>query len=266
MSISISTAQELETGTALGTGAYKWMVTPTHVDLSMPSAPQRPVTVKAEPQHFTIDLNRTAIVVVDMQNDFCARGGWLDAVGTDLTPERAPIAPLQAILPVLRDNKVPVIWVNWGNRPDRKNLAPTVQYVFNTTGSGYGIGGELPNGKGRVLEKGSWSAATIDELKEEAGDIHVDKYRISGFWDTPLDSILRNLDVRTILFAGVNTDQCVMHTLTDAHFHGYNCVMVEDCCGTTSPDYCVQASIFNVKLCFGFVASSSAIIAAIKAQ
>ena len=116
-----------------------------------------------------------------------------------------------------------------------------------------------------MLEKDSWAAAVVDELKQESGDIKVDKYRISGFWDTPLDSILRNLGVRTLLFSGVNTDQCVMCTrCTDANFLGYGCVLVEDCCATTSPDYCTEATIFNVKKCFGFVTGSEQILAALK--
>ena len=103
------------------------------------------------------------------------------------------------------------------------------------------------------LEKDSWAAAVVDELKQEPHDIKVDKYRISGFWDTPLDSILRNLGTKSILFAGVNTDQCVLHSLTDANFLGYGCIMVEDCCATTSPSFCTEATIWNVKKCFGFV-------------
>ena len=92
--------------------------------------------------------------------------------------------------------------------------------------------------------------------KQEPEDIKVDKYRISGFWDTPLDSILRNLGVRSMLFAGVNTDQCVLHSLTDANFLGYGCILVEDCCATTSPDFCTEATVWNVKKCFGFVTDS----------
>jgi nicotinamidase-related amidase len=99
---------------------------------------------------------------------------------------------------------------------------------------------------------------------KEPEDIKVDKYRISGFWDTPLDSILRNLGTRTVPFAGVNTDQCVMHSLTDANFLGYGCVMVEDCCATTSPDFCTEASVWNVKKCFGFVTDSGKILKALK--
>jgi nicotinamidase-related amidase len=203
------------------------------------------------------------MIVVDMQNDFCAPGGWVDWLGADLSPERAPIKPLQAILPALRANGVPIIWLNWGNRPDRKNLPPTILYVFNPDGNGIGIGGELPGNGAHLLEKDSWSAAVVDELEQLPEDIKVDKYRISGFWDTPLDSILRNLEVKTVFFSGVNTDQCVLHSLTDAHFLGYNCVLVQDCCGTTSPDFCHEATLWNVKKCFGFVTQTADVISAL---
>jgi nicotinamidase-related amidase len=82
---------------------------------------------------------------------------------------------------------------------------------------------------------------------------------MSGFWDTELDSILRNLGVTTLLFGGVNADQCVLCTLQDANFLGYDCVLVSDCTATTSPAYCWDATLYNVKQCFGFVATSAAI-------
>ena len=248
----------------LGTGAYAWRVSPTHVDVSMPPPPPLIATIAAQPQAITVDLRRAAIIVVDMQNDFCTSGGWADHIGADLAPERAPIALLQALLPALRAADVPVIWLNWGNRPDRKDLPPTTLYVFNPDGEGLGIGGALPANGAHVLEKDSWSAAVVDELAPLPEDIRVDKFRISGFWGTQLDAVLRNLDVKTLFFAGVNIDQCVLHTLTDAHFLGYNCVLVEDCCGTTSPDFCVQASLWNIRTCFGFVTGSRPVIAAVQ--
>jgi isochorismate hydrolase len=179
----------------LGDGAYARKVSPTHVDLSMPPATPLLATIAAEPQNITIDLKRSAMIVVDMQNDFCAPGGWVDWLGADLTPERTPIPHLQRLLPALRATGVPIIWLNWGNRADRKNLPPTTLYVFNRDGNGIGIGGELPGNGAHLLEKDSWSAAVVDELPQLPEDIKVDKYRISGFWDTPLDSILKNLDV-----------------------------------------------------------------------
>jgi nicotinamidase-related amidase len=257
--------EQVDDRTRLGTGAYVWKVSPDHVDLSMPPPPPVRATIAAEPQTITVDLARSAMVVVDMQNDFCAPGGWVDWLGGDLSPERAPIKPLQRLLPALRTVGVPIIWLNWGNRPDRMNLPPTTLYVFNPDGKGIGIGQPLPGSGAHLLEKDSWSAAVVDELEQLPGDIKVDKYRISGFWDTPLDSILKNLSVKTLFFSGVNTDQCVLHSLTDAHFLGYNCVLVEDCCGTTSPDYCREATIWNVKKCFGFVTDTDSIVKSLPA-
>ncbi len=251
-------------GAPIGTGRHhQWSVTAGHADLAPAGPEPKKVTIAAEPQHVSIDLNRTAMIVVDMQNDFCAPGGWVDALGVDLSPERAPIRPLQALLPVLRDAGVPIVWLNWGNRPDRLNLSPSTVHIFNPDGRSAGIGDPLPGTGAHVLEKDSWSAAVVDELAPQPGDIHVDKYRISGFWDTPLDSILRNLGCTTLLFAGVNLDQCVLHSLTDATFLGYGCLLLEDCCGTTSPDYCTQATLWNVKRVFGFVAHSAQVIEAV---
>ncbi len=247
----------------LGTGRHRWLVSPSHVDLAPAGPPPRKVTIKAAPQDISVDLTRTAIIVVDMQNDFCAPGGWVDNLGADLTPERAPIAPLRALLPALRAVGVPVVWLNWGNRPDRLNLPPGVLHCFNPDGASVGIGDPMPGTGAPVLQKDSPSAAVVEELPFVPGDIAVDKYRISGFWDTPLDSILRNLGVTTLLFTGVNIDQCVLHSLTDAGFLGYGCVLLEDCCGTTSPDYCTQATIYNVKTVFGFVAGSAAVLTAL---
>jgi len=218
----------------------------------------KPFELAAEPEHIVIDLARTACIVVDMQNDFCSPDGWLAHIGVDISPARLPIGPLQALLPKLRLADVPVIWLNWGNRPDRANLPPGVVHVYDPDGISVGIGDPLPGNGSHVLEKGSWSAAVVDGLSIEPGDICVDKYRMSGFFDTELDSVLRNLDVSTVLFAGVNLDQCVFATLIDAACLGYDVVLLDDCAATTSPQYCTDATIYNVRQCFGFVASSMA--------
>ncbi|MDN5680221.1 MAG: cysteine hydrolase, partial [Ewingella sp.] len=103
------------------------------------------------------------------------------------------------------------------------------------------------------------------ELPKQAGDISVDKYRMSGFKDTELDSILRNLNVTTLLFAGVNADQCVLCTLQDANFQGYDCLLLEDCCATTSPQFCLDATLYNVRQCFGFVTDSDQLLTQLSA-
>jgi len=238
----------------------QWRVSTTAVDLVRRPVAPRPVTIAAEPQRVTLDLARTAMVVIDMQNDFCHPDGWLAHIGVDVAPARAPIDPLRALLPALRRAGVPIVWVNWGNRPDRLNLSPSLLHVYKPTGQGVGLGDPLPGRGAPVLEAGSWAAEIVDELAPDPADIHVAKYRMSGFWDTPLDSILRKLGVTTLLFGGVNLDQCVLCTLQDANFLGYDCVLVDDCAATTSPAYCTDATLYNVKQCFGFVARSAALI------
>jgi nicotinamidase-related amidase len=242
-----------------------WRVSADTVDMTRPALPARPITVAAEPQRVIFDGARAAMIVIDMQNDFCSPNGWLAHIGVDIAPARRPIAPLQALLPALRTAGIKVIWVNWGNRPDRLNLSPSLLHVYKPTGVGVGLGDPLPGNQARVLEKGSWAAAIVDELTPDPADIHVAKYRMSGFWDTELDSILRNLGITTLLFGGVNADQCVLCTLQDANFLGYDCLLVSDCAATTSPAYCWDATLYNVKQCFGFVASATAVQAGLAA-
>jgi nicotinamidase-related amidase len=243
----------------------RWLVNREHVDMSVPLAAPRPLKFDAEPQQVTIDLERTALVVIDMQNDFCAKDGWVDHLGVDYTPDRAPIEPLRRLVPKLRQAGAHIIWVNWGNRADLGNMPPNQIHLYKPHGQGIGLGDPLPGSGAHVLEKDSWAAALVDELVPEPADFRVDKYRISGFWETPLDGILKNLQVRSVLFAGVNTDQCVLCSLQDANFLGYGCVLVSDCCATTSPAYCSEATIFNVKKCFGFVTDSTRLLGALEA-
>lgn len=238
----------------------RWQVSRTHADLTRAARPVRRLELAAQPKSVAIDLGKTAMVVIDMQNDFCTKGGWLDHIGVDYAPARKPIAPLQRLLPALRRVDVPVVWVNWGNRPDRLNLSPCLLHVYNGDGRSVGIGDPLPSNGAPVLQKDSWAAAVVDELEIAPGDVRVDKFRMSGFWDTPLDAILRNLGVTTVLFGGVNADQCVLATLMDANFLGYDTLLVEDCAATTSPAYCWDATLYNVRVCFGFTVGSTAIL------
>lgn len=251
------------TSRSIATARNSWSLTADAADLRRPSALSAPLEFAAQPQNLTIDAARTAIIVVDMQNDFCHQDGWLAGIGVDVTPAQAPIKPLQIALPELRNAGIPVIWLNWGNRPDQANLPPNVRHVYDPAGQGVGIGSDNNAAQSPVLQKDAWAAATVDQLVADPQDIHVDKYRMSGFVDTPLDSILRNLRVDTILFAGVNSDQCVLATLMDAANHSYDVVLVEDLCATTSPQFCSDATVYNVRQCFGFTAQSHDILAAL---
>ncbi|MEM9220008.1 MAG: isochorismatase family cysteine hydrolase [Cyanobacteria bacterium P01_F01_bin.150] len=248
----------------LGCGANTWMVNGAIADITRPPLPCQSVTLATETKTLQIDLAKALLIVVDMQNDFCHPDGWLAHIGVDVSPARQPIGPLQTLLPEFRSHSVPILWLNWGNRPDLLNISAGLRHVYNPTGEGVGLADPLPKNNAPVLTKGSWAAAVVDELEAQSGDIWVDKYRMSGFWDTPLDSILRNLGKTTLLFSGVNADQCVMATLQDANFLGYDCILLKDCTATTSPEYCLQATYYNVNQCFGFVTDSASIISALQ--
>ncbi len=237
-----------------------WRVSEDAADLVRARAPSIPLTLEAQPKRVTIDVARSGIVVIDMQNDFCHQDGWLAGIGVDIAPARAPIAPLAALLPRLRAAGIAVIWVNWGTRPDRLNLSPALRHVYDPAGRGAGLGDTHVRTGSAVLQEGSWSAGIVDELEPAATDIDVKKHRMSGFWDTPLDSILRNLRLDTLLFAGVNLDQCVLHTLADANFLGYDTILVEDCAATTNPAFCRDATLLNIRQIFGFTLHSAALL------
>jgi len=247
----------------LGTVPNAWRVNQAIADITRTPKTPQPLILSTETKTLHLDLAKAVILVIDMQNDFCHPDGWLAHIGVDVTPARRPIEPLQKLLPELRSVGVPVIWLNWGNRADLLNISAGLHHVYNPTGRGVGLGDPLPSNGAKVLMAGSWSAAVVDELPQLGIDIQVDKYRMSGFWDTPLDSILRNLGATTLFFAGVNADQCVLATLCDANFLGYDCVLVKDCTATTSPEYCWLATLYNVKQCFGFVTDTTAIFTAL---
>jgi nicotinamidase-related amidase len=244
--------------------ANRWRADAKSVSTIREARTARPLAFAAKPQDLTVDAARSAMIVIDMQNDFCHPDGWLAHIGVDVAPARKPIKPLAKLLPALRKAGMPVIWVNWGNRPDLLNLSPSLLHVYKPTGKGVGLGDPLPKNKARVLQKDSWAAAVVDELKIDKRDIRIDKFRMSGFWDTPLDSILRNLKIDTLFFGGVNADQCVLCTLQDANFLGYDCVMVEDCSATTSPDFCWEATLYNVRQCFGFSTDTASLMKGLK--
>ena len=238
-----------------------WRVTARGVRLDRVPRPSRLVTVAARPADLVLDLVRTAVIVIDMQNDFCHPDGWLASIGVDVQAARRPIASLVEGLPALRAAGVAVVWVNWGTRPDHANLPPNVLHVYDPEARGMGIGSLQPTGH-PVLERGSWGAAVVDELVAAPEDLWVHKHRMSGFWDTDLDSVLRNLDVTTLLFAGVNADQCVLATLIDGACIGYDVVMCEDASATTSPSFCWDATVYNVRQCFGFTTTLGAVAGA----
>jgi nicotinamidase-related amidase len=227
-----------------------------------PRKRQRIISFSAAPQPVDIDLATTALLVVDMQNDFCHPNGWFAAKGMDASPVFDVIPTIERMTAAARVAGVPVLWLNWGVRPDRANL-PALTIVRGRDGGTPSYGEHSPSGRGRVLVRDDWGAAIIDDLTVDPCDIVVHKHRISGFWDNELDSVLRRRGITTLLFSGINIDRCVFSTLQDANFLGYDCVLVEDACATVSPAFVRDAVIFLVQKLHGVAARSDAILSAI---
>jgi nicotinamidase-related amidase len=223
----------------------------------------KPLHLAASPQPVEIDLRRSALIVVDMQNDFCHHDGWFGQKGVDLRRTRKPIPVLAWLLPAWRQAGARVVWLNWGVRPDRLNLSPTVQFKGKRSADGVGYAERSPRDHGRALVADDWGAQVVDELAPVPADITVHKHRLSGFWDNELDSLLRQQGITTLLFAGVNTDRCVFSTLQDANFLGYDCVLLTDACSTVSPAYVARAIHFIVEQLHGFTARTADLLASL---
>ena len=239
---------------------HRWMVSKDRVSLVRPVVPPRPVDIPAQPKDIQFDASRTALAVVDMQNDFMREDGWFGLRGANRAPLFRPVEPLKRLLPALRSNRIPVIWLGWGCRPDGLDLPPNVLHSGTYSGDGLNLCDPHPKRDYRILERASWGSQVIDELPVEPSDIHVWKSRLSGFWGTDFDAVLRNLGITTIFFGGVNLDRCVMSTLQDASFLGYDCILVDDCSATVHPEFATQHCHLMIKQLLGFVTTSTSIV------
>ena len=229
-----------------------WVINEKEIDISRDSS--NPVSIKIEdPKKLKFDPSRAALIIIDMQNFFCSPL-------LDRSPEALELSPFIAKAVMnCRKLGMSVAWVNWGNRLDTANLPPSLQYAFKGHPDQAGIGESLPKNLGPSLVKDSWSAAVVDELRESINpeDWWIDKYRMSGFPGTILDQTLRANGINTLFFAGVNTDQCVLGTMQDAAFLGYDSILLKDCTATTSPSYALEATFYNMKAIGGFITNSS---------
>ena len=241
-------------------GRHVWTVDGETVSLVRPVIPPRPFGFHAAPRRVVIDLARTALVVVDMQNDFIHQNGWFAGKGVDPEPLRAPAPAINRLSCFARAHEVPVIWLNWGVRADGLNLPPGLAYAGSAAPGERGYTEPGPAGRGNALERGSWGAQVHEVLDTDTSDITIDKSRFGGFTDSDFDGVLRNLGVHTLVFAGINIDRCVFATLTEATFRGYDAILVEDAVATPSPAACTEAVHFLVDKLYGFRATSDSIL------
>jgi ureidoacrylate peracid hydrolase len=255
----------METQVERSTPWDRWHADESRTSLVRPTRSAIPISFEANPDSVEVDLATSALLIIDMQNDFLDSKGWFATNrGQDPEPLKSVIDPINSLASAFREIKTPVIHINWGVRADTANLPANV--IDKASGCGvhaaYGDSTQM----GRVLVQDDWGSQSIDEITVAETDIHVSKHRLSGFCDNELDQILRRLGVTTLFFTGVNIDRCVFATLMDGTFQGYDAVLVEDACQTPSPAYVSDAILYLVRLLYGFTAKTAPILNAITNQ
>lgn len=211
--------------------------------------------LEAEPEPLEIDLERTALVIVDMQNGYLAKGGYFDLTGYDITLAKKVIAPIEMMINAARSEGLKVIYIVTVHPPDLSDCGGPDSAVWHKDGLVRLIR-EHPEWQDKFTIRGTWGAEIVEELKPQEGDIVFEKMRYSAFFQTNLDTVLKTFHIKYLIFTGVATNICVEATIRDAYYLGYFPILVSDATTPAGSDYLKEATIHNVKACYGWVTTA----------
>lgn len=230
----------------------------------------RIIRISAKPEPIAIDTAKTAVIVVDMQNDFGSKGGMFDRAGIDISGIQRVIGPTAKVLASARRAGVNIIYLKMGFRPDLSDLgSPDSPNRVRHLGV-FKVGETIraPDGReSRILIRDTWNTDIVPELKPQAADVVLYKHRFSGFYQTDLDARLKQLGIKYIVVTGCTTSVCVESTIRDAMFRDYLCVLLSDCTsepigeGLARSNH--EASLLTIQVSLGWVSSSDEFIKAL---
>ena len=222
------------------------------------------IRLETKPEPVEVDLKRSALVVVDMQNAFACKGGTLDLAGADISEASRVVRSIKRVLDSARATGVAVVYVQMGYKPDLSNSGGPNSPNWHKELALH-LMNSRPDLKGKLLTEGSWDFAIVDELKPEPADLVVVKTRYSGFAGTTLDSQLRTQGIRYLFFAGIATNVCVESTLRDAYFQDYWPILIADGAMPAGPASLHDATVYNVENFFGWTIRAEELLIALKA-
>lgn len=227
---------------------------------------RRLATIDAKPCSVTVDITATAVIVVDMQNDFGAEGGMFHRAGIDISMIQQAVGPTGKVLAAARTTGIPIVYLKMAFKADLSDAGPTDSPNYTRHNlMGVGATVKAPNGnESRVLIRDTWNTEILPALAPQADDIVLYKHRFSGFYETDLHTLLKQRGVKHLIVTGCTTSVCVESTIRDAMFRDYSCVLLEDCTaepiGKDLPRSNHDASLLTIQVLLGWVSSSGKFI------